>query len=678
METTRTVSTCCGVCEHSCGMKVRVQDGEIAEISGLKEHPLSRGFLCPKGLSAKDITQAPDRLKKPMKMTGGGWKEISWDEALDMCVYNLSTLKKRYGAESLLVYHGQSFLKNRIAMFMMKRFLNLFGAVNVTSAGSECFISTLLAHFTTFGNLPFPDYENSRCILLWGANPCASGGIGRSYPQMTQLFRESRDRGAAMIVIDPRTTAASKFADLHLRPRPGTDGALALGFIRAILDAGLEDVSYIEKHTTGFDRVRALADAYPLERVERITGIDRERIAEAASLFARSRPACLKVGSGLEHHTNGVQTIRATNILLSITGNVDVAGGNTFFGQAPLAPAELDFGERPQRLTAAEHPMFTGMVSQAQAVAALEQLLQDKPYPVRGMIVAGGAPLTVLAGAEKAARIMDRMEFSIVIDQFMNRTAARADLVLPAATFLERDELIISPLALQRKVLEPDGPLADADIWRELALRCGFAEHFPWKTADEVIEHLLEPTGFTLAQVRQAPGGIPITQETGKALREGLYTASGKIELCSSSLESSGYDPLPDFHEPAESPVSAPETAHDYPLVLTTGGRYPCFVHSQHRTIEKLRCHAPEPLCEMHPDTARPLGIAGGDTVRVSSLRGSIELRAACTEGILPGVVHLPHGWDEVNCNVLIDDTARDPISGFPGLKSSLCRVEKV
>jgi anaerobic selenocysteine-containing dehydrogenase len=677
MEKTRTVTTYCGVCEHSCGMRVTAQGNEILEIKGQEEHPYSKGFLCSKGLAAKDIWSAPDRLKTPMKRDGSGWKPISWEEALNLCAKNLQDIKDSYGPEGLFIYHGQTYLKSCIAFFLMNRFLNLYGAVNLSSAGSECFITLMLAHFATFGKLPFPDYDRSNCIILWGTNPCASGGIGKSYPQMTNLLKERKKKGTKLIVIDPRKTASAELADIFIQPRPGTDGALALGFIRTILEEQLEDRAYVEKHTSGLDQLREMIKDYPLDKVEQITGIEQEKIKEAARLFATTKPGSIKAGSGLEHHTNGLQTIRATNIILSLTGNIDVEGGNTFFSHTPLSQPEVNIVSKDKALGAEEHPMFVSMINQAHAVAALDLIESDTPYPVRGMVVAGGAPLSVLANAGKVKRVMDKMEFIMAIDQFMTETAKHAHLVLPAATFLERNEITINPINLQKKVVEPDGPWPDWKIWWELARAMGYGEHFPWSNTEELMEHLLETTGYTLQQVREAPAGIIVPKEVGKALKEGFNTYSGKIEIYSKSLESNDYDPLPYFKEPQESPVSTPEVAKDFPLILTTGGRYPVFVHSQHRNIDKLRKQFPEPLMEIHPATARSYGIEDGDVTIVESRRGAISIKASYNDGILPGVVHIPHGWEGTNCNILTDDKARDPVSGFPGLKSSLCRIRK-
>lgn len=677
MNEVRTVNTFCGVCEHSCGMQVKAQGNDILEIRGLQEHPYSRGFLCPKGFAARDIYYAPDRLRQPLKKEGSSWKEVSWDEALQLCSQGLQNIKDRYGPEGLFIYHGQTYVKNRLAFFLMKRFFNLYGACNLSSAGSECFIAMMLAHFATFGNIPLPDYEKSKCIVLWGSNPLVSGGVGKSYPLMTRILQDGKKGGAAIVVIDPRRTETAKLSDSFLQLRPGTDGALALGLIRAILDENLEDKAYVAQHTSGFDEFRAFIKDYPLDRAAKITGVPQDLIKATARLIATTKPACIKVGCGVEHHTNGVQAIRAINILLSLTGNIDVEGGNRFIHQTPLTPPDVHSLSMERTLGGDEHPMFVGMINQAHAVAAIDKIASDTPYPVRGMVVAGGSPLTVLANSGKVDTVMKKMEFTVVIDQFMTPTARRADLILPAAMFLERDEVTTNPLILQNKVFEPRGPWPDAQVWMELAKIMGYGDHFPWQDSAEAIAYLIEPSGFSLQELRNAPGGILEKNEPGTFLRDGFYTYSGKIDLYSKSMESNGYDPFPAYCEPAESPLSDPVTAKEYPLILTTGGRYTSFVHSQHRTIQSLRKFFPEPLMEINPLTAEAHGVKDGEAVAVQTKRGSISIKATYEEGILPGVVHIPHGWEEANCNILTDDLSRDPVSGFPALKSQLCRVEK-
>jgi anaerobic selenocysteine-containing dehydrogenase len=208
--------------------------------------------------------------------------------------------------------------------------------------------------------------------------------------------------------------------------------------------------------------------------------------------------------------------------------------------------------------------------------------------------------------------------------------------------------------------------------------RMGYEKYFPWKSFAEAADFLLQSAGYTYAELKNHPEGIMHKEAPGKLLANGFYTFSGKIEIYSQSLESNGYDPLPAYHEPLESIASTPDLAKQYPLTLTTGGRQPMFLHSQQRNIESLRKLLPEPYLEINPETARSCGIVDGELALVESPRGSVTMKAKVTSGIIPNVVHLPHGWAMADCNLLTDHVKRDPISGFPGLKSSLCRIKKL
>jgi anaerobic selenocysteine-containing dehydrogenase len=293
------------------------------------------------------------------------------------------------------------------------------------------------------------------------------------------------------------------------------------------------------------------------------------------------------------------------------------------------------------------------------------------------LLVAGGAPIPGLANTNKVREAFGRLEFMAVIDLFMTETAKCADVVLPAAFFLERDEIGIMPVNLQRKAVDGGECLPDWEIWMKLARRMGYEKYFYWQSFEDIARQLLQSVSMSYEELSQHPEGLLNETPPGMFLHNGFYTASGKIELYSQSLESCGYDPLPVYREPAESPAGAPEISADYPLILITGGRRHMYLHSQHRNIPSLRKLQPEPLVDIHPETAGSYGMADGDMALVESPRGTITIKVHCTEDILPGVVHIPHGWAEADCNVLTDHKNRDPVSGFPGLKSSLCRIKK-
>jgi formate dehydrogenase (coenzyme F420) alpha subunit len=561
----------------------------------------------------------------------------------------------------------------------MKRFLSLYGTANLCSAGSECFIPQLLCGITTFGSLPMADIKNSRLVIIWGANPFASGSLQGCNTRSMRILHELKEQGTRFIVVDPRTPDVAALADLHLQPRPGTDGALALGMLRVLVDENLYDRDYVEKYTAGFDRLREMLADYDLERIEKITMVPRSAIEQAARMFAAVKPASIMNGNGLEHHTNTVQTLRALSLLLSITGNIDVAGGNTFLSPVFLSPEESEVIPAPSAspIGMDEHPLFVSMINQAQALVVIEKMAAEGESPIKAMIIAGGAPLPELANSNAVKRAFEKLEFMAVIDQFMTETAKYADLVLPAAFFLERDEIATMPLNLQNRAVDGGQCWPDWKIWWELGRAMGYEKYFPWKNFAEAADALLQSAGCSYEELKKNPQGIMEETAPGKLLENGFYTFSGKIELYSQSLESNGYDPLPVYREPMESIMSTPDIARDYPLTLTTGARQPMYLHSQQRSIASLNKLLPAPWVEINPRTARACAVNDGDTVRVESPRGSITMKVRVTDGILPDVVHLPHGWARADCNVLTDHEKRDPISGFPGLKSSLCRVRK-
>jgi len=677
----RIAKTFCSVCERTCGMQATVEDNEVKKVEGLKEHLRSKGDLCVKGKAALDIMYAPDRLRHPMKKENGEWEQITWDEALDLMTHKLDELKKKCGANSLAVYHGQTYVKNCIAMFCMKRFLNAYGSVNLCSAASECFIPHLLNGIATFGNLAFADVENSKCIIIWGSNPFASGSFaGCSMPRTIKIFTGLKEKGVKFIIIDPRTPSIAKLADVHLKVRPGTDGALALGMMNVIIEKGLYDKEYVEKYTSGFEELQEMVREYDLEKVEKITLVPRDEIEKAACMFATTKPAGIIPGVGVEHQTNTVQTLRAISILLTITGNIDVKGGNTFLSSTVLAPASIDDIPKPavDPIGMEEHPMFVSMINQAQALVVIEKILEKEESPIKALIVAGGSPIPQLANTNGVREALKKMEFITVIDLFMTETAKYADLVLPAAFFLEREEVASMPLNLQNKAVDGRNCMADWKFWCELAKKMGYGKYFPWQSFGELVDFVVEPTGTTYVELKKHPEGIMGIIPPGKFLKDGFYTYSGKIEIHSKSIESNGYDPLPVFKEPKESVLTMPDFAKEYPLTLVTGGRQPMYLHSQHRNIPSLRKLNPEPYLEMYPDDAKNCGVEDGDYVMVESERGKLKIRANLTEGIMPKVIHIPHGWVETDCNLLTDHEKRDPISGFPGLKSSLCRVRKI
>lgn len=312
------VRTVCGICSGTCGMTLTLENGRVRTIEGDDDHPVSKGHLCPKGRAFTELLKAADRLKHPLRKTADGqWEEISWHQALELLAQHLREIREIHGPEALAIHVGQAGIGKEFSGYV-ERFANLFGTPNFSSCGSHCFAAKAMANTVTYGAMPIADYENSDCIVLWGKNPLSST------PSLVSEIKRARERGCALVVIDPKKTSFAADADLHLQLRPGTDGALALGLLHLIVSEGLYDRNFVHTWTIGFDELRELVAPYTPENVEQITWVPAAKVRAAARLYAGSAAACIAQGVALELSTNGFQALRAIAILQAITANLDI------------------------------------------------------------------------------------------------------------------------------------------------------------------------------------------------------------------------------------------------------------------------------------------------------------------------------------------------------------------
>ncbi|MFX4262414.1 molybdopterin-containing oxidoreductase family protein [Pelotomaculum propionicicum] len=672
--------TFCGICSAGCGMDITLEEGRVVKVEGQAENAYTQGYLCPKGKAVRELLEAPDRLKSPLKKTASGrWEEVTWDEAFSFIAGKLEEIKSRHGAQAVAVHVGQAGVGKEFTPYA-QRFSQAYGTPNFSTAGSHCHHSKTMASEYTYGTLPVPDYENSSCIVLWAYNPTMS------CPPLMRIINGSLKRGAKLIVVDPRATLLAKGADCHLQLRPGTDGALALGMLSIVIEEKLYDREFVERWTVGFDRLACLAAEYTPEAVEKITRVTADKIREAARLYARFQPACIYPGIGVELHTNGFQAARAISVLQAITGNLDKKGGAVFMPKAKLSSLAISGADvKIPAIGRYEFPLFYKHIRQAQANIYSNAIIEGRPYPLKGMIIAGSNPLLTWPNAGKLKRALGSLEFLAVFDHFMTETASLADIILPAATFLHSDELcdraslFCEPKISLCRNADPDsGVMTNWQIWVELARKMGYGEYFPWGTEEDALDYRLKPLGIIYKDLAGMPEGYIYGERIERKYENGGFrTPSGKVEIYSEELEQYGYDPLPVYKEPAESPLSTPDIFSEYPFILTTGARSPGYMHSRYRNLSSLRKLSPEPRVEMNQAKAKELGIQDGETVIVESLRGAIELRVKLTDDILPEVIYIPHGWDTANANILSDNEILDPVTGFPADRSLLARVVK-
>jgi len=373
-------------------------------------------------------------------------------------------------------------------------------------------------------------------------------------------------------------------------------------------------------------------------------------------------------------------------IIQAVTGNVDIPGGWVNIPFIRLGDMRLP--EIAQPIGAKEHPLFRSFWGRTtpygQQMYFADAVLKEEPYAIKGLICTGGNPAVTLPDSERIKEAMKALDFMVVAELFMTETAALADIVLPAASFIEKAGVgyvygvtnCIPYAMVRKKVIEPIGEAKpDWQIWTEIANRMGYQEYFPWKTEEEIIDFFLAPSGLTREQlVKDHPEGMYYAE---KKYKQGKYfTPSGKIELYSDTLRENGYDAIPRHIEPSKSPVSSPELFKKYPIILTTGTRVEEYTHTQLRGVPRLEETAPEPLAEVHPDTASKYGLSDGQMAKIETVKGYVKMKLQTTEDLEPGVLSIPHGWDgEANANRLTELDQRDPVTGYTEMKSLLCSI---
>jgi anaerobic selenocysteine-containing dehydrogenase len=677
--------TVCNMCNVRCGLDVHVQDGRITKIESMPEHPLKP--LCVKADGIIEWVYSPKRVTHPMKKINGTWREVTWDEAYEFFSERLFSIKEQYGAKSVVVFSGITFSGLHDLRALIRRWCDIYGTPNLTTGGSYCHRAHVIAHGLTldYGSPELmPDFPNSRCIINWGRDPEESNHIGG------MRIDEAKKRGAKLIVVDPRRTKTAKKADIHAQIRPDTDCALALAMINVIIAEELYEKDFVDKWTVGFERLVEHVKEYTPEKVAEITWISSDMIKEIARMYATIKPAAIFQYISLDHSISGVQTSRAIATLIAITGNLDVSGGNRICPPPKFAKLNVEGLTQPaeEDSISANYPLYDRFVGYPSATTVTDAIITGNPYPVKALIVQGGNPGITWPNSKKVDEALSHLDLLVVIDMFMTATAKRADLFLPISTFLERKLLVDYHVAAQiprilrtEPVIEAIGEAKeDWRIWGELGIKMFGEQYFPWRDADDIYEAYLKPSGITIDELKQKPWGIEYAKfEEKPYLSKGFNTPSGKVEIYSRLLEDYGYDPLPTYHEPPEGPITTPQLVKEYPLIAMTGPRKVMFTHSQFRNISVLRKKMSEPLIEINAETAKELKVKDGDMVRVESVRGEIQMRAKTTGDIHRQVVSMPHGWSgDSNANLLTDDMARDPISGYPPYRSVLCRVNKL
>ncbi|MDD5701630.1 MAG: molybdopterin-dependent oxidoreductase [Dehalococcoidales bacterium] len=711
-------------CHEGCGVLLYVKNGKLVKVAGDPEVQFNQGRLCPRCLALPQLIYHPDRLKYPLIRAGARgedkWKRITWAEAYETVARNLIDIRKQYGAESVIFCRGTGRDIDHI-----NRLADTFGSPNASSFlyGNCCLSPQIAVQDTVLGNITVPDcsqffpdrYQNPNwkvpeCLIIWGNNPLVANSNGF----LGHWIIECMKRGSELIVIDPRRTWLATRARIWLQIRPGTDAALALGMLNVIINERLYDAEFVQKWTYGFDELKQRVQEYPPDKVAEITWIAKDKIIEASRFFAKSKPSAIKWGVATEMSKECVATAHAQIALWSITGNLDVPGGHLVTnhpsesGQSNIWFRKTLTQEQQQKRIGRENYPFLSRLGRVATGAVAEQILTGTPYPIKAAWIQGTNPIAGNAAEpRKVYKALRKLDFVAVVDLFMTPTAmGLADIVLPAATYAERDGIGIPRPPVMRsffgatnKAIEPVGECkSDLEIVFEIGKRMN-PEAWPWKNIDEVLDEMAKPFGLTFNELREKSAVCSEFEyrkfEKGLLRADkqaGFNTPTGKVELYSTEFKKCGLDPLPYFEEPPESPISTPEIARDYPFILTTGARSWAYFLTEQRQIPLLRQINPDPVTELNPETAQKLGIKDGDWIIIESKYGKCKQKAKLTNGIHPGVIGSQQGWWypekagaepdlfgvwESNINLLLPGgwTGRSG-HGYP-YKCQMCRVYK-
>ncbi len=734
------ISGLCGVCPAGCGVNITLVNGRISQIvpkkdrphtlnqppgddsfqkgdspAGLSGHP--QGICCPRGVRAAEIVYSPDRLLYPLKRVGrrgdGQFERVSWDEALDTIADRLKAIAAAHGPQAVCMYTGRGAFERSLCDLLTPagvressawNLLFPFGSPNTTGVGAICYVAHgFIAPFTTCGVWEadtFADIEHADVIVVWGDNPATD-----SAPVNLPRLKAAHQRGVEIIAIDPRRTETVKATKARwLGIRPGTDGALALSMIQVVIEEGLYDREFVDKWTVGFAELKAYVAQFTPERVEQITYVPAAEIRRTARAIARARGAALISYTGLEYTNSGVQNIRAVLILWALTGNLDVPGGKVIkmagdeFRVNQSICLEPPTGIDP--IGKDKYPLYHLYRKEAHAMDLPRAILQNDPYPVRGMLIVGSSIITSYPNPGLWRQSFAALDLLVVVDRFLTADALYADIVLPATTMFESESYMIYGRSIHHRprIIEPLGEARpDWDIAVAIANRLGYGHLYPQSSA-EMLAQALAGTGVDPATLRARPDGVQLPGAAQKYRKwelgllrgdgqPGFDTPTGKFEIASTILAKYGYEPLPVYVEPQESPLSRPEVARDFPLVFNSGARIQSDFRSQHHNIPSLLKMQPQPMVTLHPRDAAARNIQSGDEVLLVSPRGQVRYIALVSEDIVPGVIEANAGggspiasppWRECNVNELTDFDNCDPISGFPVYKALLCDVVKL
>ena len=711
VEPDRLVKTHCCFCGQQCGIQLKVKDDEVIGFEPWYDFPFNKGKLCPKGVKRHLQNRHPDRLLHAYKKDTSapeGFSRMSYDEAIRRVADEIARIQNEHGKDAFSILSGASLTTEKC--YLMGKFAHMtLRTSNIDYNGRLCMVSAGAGNTKSFGidraANPWEDIIGAEIIWISGAN------IGECAPITTDYVWQAREQGAKIIVVDPRVTSIARTCDLFMPVKPGRDVALFNGILHLMIENDWLDHDFIEQYTVGFDAVAANVQKWTPRRTAEVTGVAERLIRQAAEWWGQAESSFLMHARGIEHHSHGVQNVMgAINIVLAsgrigrencgygtITGQGNGQGGREHGQKKDQLPGGRDLGNPEHRAFVAD---VWGIAPDelpqpgADAYEIFRKIEQDE---IKGLLSICFNPVVSLPDNNFIRRMLDKLDFYVAIDFFLNETARYADVVLPGSLH-EEDEGTVTQLEgrvikINKAVECPGDAQQDWRIIQDIAKALGREEGLTFANTREMFEELriaskggvIDYSGITWERVEDNYGVFwPCPDETPDGIPEpGPQGTPRLFEKHSWNPVAEGSGPFyfPDgkarFNVAKYSPPTE-EIDDDYPIILTTGRVVSQFLSgTQTRRIGPLVDHYPEPKVELHPTLAERLGIQDGDWTTTQSRRGTCTLRASVVRTIRPDTVFIPYHWAGRKSANQLTISAQDPISKIPEYKVCAVRVEK-
>jgi assimilatory nitrate reductase catalytic subunit len=689
-EPDQVVKTHCCFCGMQCGIKLLVKDDKVVGFDPWMEFPFNEGRLCPKGVQRYLQNNHPDRLMEPIKsIPGKGFVTVSWEHAMSETVSEIKRIQREYGNDSFAMLSGVSLTNEK--SYLIGKFARVaLKTKNLDYNGRLCMVSAGAGNKKAFGldrgSNNYSDLEKAEVIIVAGAN------VSETFPTLTHWIWKARDRGAKLIVIDPRVIPLARTADLHLDVRPGTDSALYGAMLNYLVQHDMLDHDFIDNHTSGFEQTIESVKDYSLEWAEEVTGIDKDKIKLAAEWWGKANTSFLLHARGIEHHSKGVDNVLGCiNLVLAtgrigkpycgyatITGQGNGQGGREHGHKCDQLPGNRDIENPEHRKYIADVWGIKEEEIPGKGLSAYEIIEAIHRGEIKGLISICFNPLVSLPNSNYVREALEKLEYYVCIDFFLNETARHANIVLPGSLQEEEEGTTTSAegrvIKINKAVNPPGNARTDTSIILDLAERLGVKDKFTYENSEAIFNELRVASkggtadyyGITYKRIVDEMGvfwpcpteghpGTPRLWEDRK-----FKTPDGKAH----------FNAVP-YKLPGEI------TDEEYPVILTTGRVVSQYLSgTQTRRIGKLVNQYPEPLLEIHPDMASKFGIKQRELVKVSTRRGEGIFPANIVDTIRTDTVFIPYHWPgKKSANQLTPGTL-DPISKIPEFKVSACKLE--